>query len=110
MRENTIVAMLKWHFIEVPKFLLELTGNYFSFGLHYFSIPTLLATLVSPWRHYRSFYPRGFNLGEYLATFTYNTFSRFMGLLCRLILIALGVVFQVLVCIIGIAVFKSTES
>jgi hypothetical protein len=102
--DNLAVAWIVWHFYEMPGFLLEVWKNYLAFATHYFSIPLLLATLLSPWRRYRWNYPRGFNIGEYAGIFISNVFSRIIGAVCRLALVAAGMVFQLIIFFIGLAV------
>lgn len=92
---------LTWHFYEVPVFLLAVWKNYLNFGLYYFSIPLLAVTFFAPWRKYRWHYPKGINLGEYAAVFISNAFSRCMGALSRVVLIIVGVIFEVFIAIAG---------
>ncbi len=100
-QENIIISWVVWHFYQMTKFLFSVFGNYISFGLDYFSIPLLLATLLSPWRQYRWKYPRGFDLGEYLNVFISNIFSRIIGLLCRLVLIIFGLAMLAVILVLG---------
>ncbi len=102
-KHNIVLAWFYWHFVEAPEFLLQVWKNYLMFALDYFSIPLLLATLLAPWRHYRWNYPKGFDVGGYASTFISNTFSRCMGVLCRLILIVLGIIAEALTLVIGLA-------
>jgi hypothetical protein len=99
--ENVIMMWFKWHFIEVPSFLFSVWKNYLAFGSDFFSIPLLLSTLFSPWRRYLWNFPRGFNILEYLNTIVSNFFSRIIGALCRLMLIALGIIFLALIALVG---------
>ena len=101
MKNNFIIEMIKWHFYEMPAFLYSIGSNYIAFGLHYFSLPVLLATLFSPWRHYKGPKSRGFDLGEFFGNLIYNAFSRVMGFFCRLFLILAGIIFLLLVAIVG---------
>ncbi|MFA6190032.1 MAG: hypothetical protein WC711_00760 [Candidatus Staskawiczbacteria bacterium] len=104
-KKNIFIIWLKWHFLEVPKFLLEVWQNYVLFVLNYFSLPTLLKSLFSPWRRYRWNYPKGFQIGEIAGTFLSNVFSRFLGFLMRIVLIVLGILLQVFVIFLGAVIF-----
>ncbi len=87
----------------MPRLLFSVWKNYLLFGLDFFSVPLLLATLFSPWRKYRWNYPRAFDVGEYVNTFVSNSFSRIIGAICRLVLIVTGVVVEALIFFVGFA-------
>ncbi len=101
-KENIIITWVVWRFWLTPKFLVGVWGNYISFGLDYFSIPLLLATLISPWRKFKWRYPRGFDVGQYANIFISNLFSRVVGMWCRLVLIMFGLLVLAFILIIGI--------
>lgn len=103
--QNTISLWVGWHFIEMPKFLLGVWKNYIFFASNYFSLALLLKSLFSPWRRYRWNYPKGFEVGEFLSTLISNIFSRFLGALIRVVLIIIGIVFQILVLLFGSVIF-----
>ncbi|MCX6724050.1 MAG: hypothetical protein NT155_02620 [Candidatus Staskawiczbacteria bacterium] len=104
-KENIFVLWFLWHFYEMPKFLLGVWKNYILFALNYFSLPVLLKSLVAPWRKYKWNYPRGFDVGEFFTTLISNMFSRFLGAIMRIVLIAVGVVFQIFVIFSGLVIF-----
>lgn len=104
-KQNIVVTWLLWQFLEVPGFLLGVWKNYINFALNYFSIPLLLKSLFAPWRNYKWNYPKGFQMGEFFSTLISNMFSRIIGALMRIILIAIGVVFYIFVIFTGLAVF-----
>lgn len=103
-RENAIAGWFFWHFYEMPVFLFSMWKNYIAFVLYYFSIPLLVSTLFSPWRRYNWGYPKYFSLGEYAGTFISNLFSRIIGAMARLVLIATGIVSMAAVLVLGMAV------
>lgn len=103
-QQNVFGMWIRWHFFEMPEFLFLIWKNYLYFGANFFSIPYLIMTFFSPWRHYKWRYPRGFNIGEYYKTFISNLFSRILGAFCRIGLIIFGVLFQIFIFIIGIIV------
>jgi len=103
--ENLFSSWVQWHFSEMPNFLLLVWKNYILFALNYFSLPLLLKSLLAPWRKYKWNYPRGFDVAGYLSTWISNVFSRFLGALVRIVLIAIGVVFQLFVIFAGAIIF-----
>lgn len=103
-RKNIITLWFLWHFYEMPKFLFSAWKNYLKFGSNYFSIFLLIKTLFSPWRRYKWMYPKGFNIFEFFNTLISNTFSRILGAICRIVLIAIGIIFQFFIFLAGIVV------
>ncbi|MCX6723277.1 MAG: hypothetical protein NT094_04430 [Candidatus Staskawiczbacteria bacterium] len=104
-KQNIINLWLFWHFYEVPKFLLKVWNNYISFALNFFSLPLLLKSFFSPWRKYKWNYPKGFDVGEFFSTLISNAFSRLMGAIMRIVLIVVGIVFQIFVVLAGLIIF-----
>jgi hypothetical protein len=104
-RQNIFMAWVMWQFYEVPNFLLDVWKNYILFASNYFSLPILLKSLFAPWRRYRWRYPKGFDLVEFFNTLISNTFSRILGALMRVILIVVGILFQIFVVIVGAIIF-----
>jgi len=89
----------------MPRFLLGVWKNYILFALNYFSLSILLKSFFAPWRKYKWGYPRGFDIGEFFSTFISNAFSRFLGALMRIVLIVVGVFFQIFVVFAGLIIF-----
>jgi len=103
-KNNILVTWLIWHFIEMPKFLLGVWNNYILFALNYFSLPILLKSLFSPWRRYRWNYPKWYEVTEFLSTLASNVFSRILGAMVRVVLIVIGILFQIFVIVSGFIV------
>jgi len=103
-KENIFIAWIFWQFYEMPKFLIGVCANYFNFASNLFSISFLLRTLFLPWRKYKWDYPKGLNVTEFFNTLISNIFSRLLGSLMRLFLIIAGILFQVFVVVLGMAV------
>lgn len=104
-RQNVILLWFYWHFYEMPRFLLEVWKNYILFALNYFSLPDLLKSLFAPWRKYRWNYPKGIDVGEFFNTLISNAISRLLGALMRVVLIIIGILFQISVIFAGLIVF-----
>jgi hypothetical protein len=104
-RQNILILWLIWHFYEMPKFLLEVWKNYILFALNYFSLPLLLKSFFAPWRKYKWNYPKGIDVGEFFSTLISNAFSRIIGAVMRIVLIVVGILFQIFVVLAGLVVF-----
>lgn len=103
--KNIISLWLVWHFYEMPKFLLGVWKNYILFALNYFSLPVLLKSLFAPWRKYRWKYPKGFKVAEFFNTLISNAFSRLLGAIVRIVLVFVGILFQIFVLAAGLVLF-----
>jgi hypothetical protein len=89
----------------MPVFLLGVWKNYIIFALNYFSLPVLLKSLFAPWRRYRWNYPKVLDIAEFMSTVVSNFFSRLIGALVRIVLIIVGIIFQILVIFSGLIIF-----
>jgi hypothetical protein len=107
MSQNIIVQFLIWHFLDVPKELLKAWKNYLRFYAEFFSIGHLLKTLVAPWHGLSWGYGRGFSPARYFETIVSNGFSRTIGAMIRLLLIIIGIVFEIIVFVLGLVVIIS---
>ncbi len=103
--KNLTAMWLDWHFSQMPAFLLQLWQNYFWFTWDFFSIKLLLLTLFSTWRQTETHYSKRFSIGDYFAGLIYNMYSRLMGAMVRLAVVAIGLVAQMTVVLLGVAVF-----
>lgn len=101
-RQNIIVSWFAWQFFEVPRLLFQIWGNYLSFTEKYFSVILLAKTLFAPWRRYNWAYPRAFDIYQFSLTLTSNLFSRFLGAMLRIVLIAAGILAWIAVACIGL--------
>jgi len=101
-KKNGLFAWILWHFYEMPKTWFSIWKNYLWFGLYYFSIPFLLATLFLPWRKYAWRYPKGFDVGGFLSTFASNLFSRLIGAFIRVVLVIVGIALEIFIFVAGI--------
>lgn len=103
--QNIFEEWFYWQFAEMPGFLFSVWKNYIFFALDFFSVPLLVKSLLAPWRRYRWVYPKRFDPKEFFNTLISNAFSRILGCFCRILLIILGVIFQIFVLSLGAIVF-----
>ncbi len=99
------IQSLAWYFFDMPKGILKGWRNFLAFNLNYFSVPVLLETFFSPWHSYRYSYGKAFSPARYFEAFVFNTFSRVIGMILRIILISLGLLIEIPIFFIGLIVF-----
>ena len=87
---------LIWHYGTAPQDLLILARNLLWFCWHFFSIPDLIRTLFNPFARIRQTYFNINNLEESFQNLTANAVSRIVGLILRTIVIAAGLVCEVI--------------
>jgi len=104
-KQNIFLAWLSWQFFEVPLAILKGWRNFLLFGLNYFSVSLLLKTLFSPWKRYSVSYGRGFDIGRYSSALLSNLIFRLLGAIMRSFLILIGLLAEVLIVFLGLAVF-----
>ena len=97
-----ILALISWYFIDFPKKIIDAWKNFLKFGLHYFSIPFLLKTFFSHWHKYFWRYPKALDIVKILEVWASNLISRIVGAVARSFLILLGLIFEILILILGI--------
>jgi hypothetical protein len=97
-----ILDLISWYLIDFPKTILDAWKNFLKFGLHYFSIPFLLKTFFAHWHKYSWQYPKGLDIGKILEVWVSNQISRAVGAVARSFLILLGLIFEILILILGI--------
>ncbi len=102
---NILPRWIVWHFVEVPKNILIGWKNFLAFNFHYFSTVSLLKSWFSPWRKDTASYGRGFDPKRFVSTLFGNLISRVLGAIVRTVIIAVGLIFEVLTFIIGFIVF-----
>lgn len=92
---------IDWHYLEVwPKILL-LWRNITLFPVYYFSIPTHLKTLFSPWKKQVIQMKPGFHVDDLIGVFFFNVTSRILGAIVKSILIIFGLLLTVLFFLLG---------
>lgn len=105
LTKNILIRYLTWYFFDVPKEILRGWKNFLVFNLNYFSFFLLLKTFFSPWRQYKWSYGRGFDISRYLEAFFSNLISRVLGAIMRSFLIVSGILTEIFIFLVGVAVF-----
>ncbi len=97
---SVATAFLYWYIVIAPKNIVSIWRNYLAANLNYFSIGFLLRTLFAPWHRDTEIYG-GFDLTLYLRTAIVNSVSRIVGLLIRCVTIAIGLVVEFGIVMLG---------
>lgn len=93
---------LIWHYTKGLKELLVNWGHILYFVIHYFSIPNLLLTLISPWKRMNEGASHTINPGAIMEHVIFNSIMRVVGLLIRTVTIVIGLVATALVIVGGV--------
>lgn len=105
LRNNIISAFLQWQFFDAPRDILKIWKNYLKFNLNYFSVPTLLKTLIAPWHRYRMSYGKRFDPGRFFEAFIFNMMSRIIGAILRVFFIVIGLLIELFLFFAGLILF-----
>jgi len=103
---ENFILFIQWYFIDFPKEIFDAWKNFLKFGLRYFSIPYLLKTFFAHWHKYFWQYPKAPDIGKILEVWVSNQISRTIGMFARTFLILLGLIFEILILILGILVIS----
>ncbi|MCD6528581.1 hypothetical protein J7K44_03025 [bacterium] len=103
-KQNIFWQGFVWYLFDVPKGILKGWENYLRYNLNYFSLPLLLKTLFAPWRRYKWHPGRGFDIKRWLEARISNLISRTLGAIMRIALILTGLLVEVLIILIGLAI------
>ena len=100
------MSYLRWHYIEAPKFILLLIGNYIFFVGHLFSVKLLINTLFSPWRKEvaRKTIP-GISFGKIFDVISFNVISSVLGFIVRISALIAAFIFLIFVILAGALLF-----
>jgi hypothetical protein len=104
MEKMIILSYINWHFIEAVKDIFLAWRNFLVFGLEYFSVPTLVRTFFSHWHRYYYSYGDKWNPQRWIEAFTFNSMSRIIGAMLRVVLIFTGILFEFLIIFLGLIV------
>ncbi|MBI1755025.1 hypothetical protein HY250_04445 [Candidatus Azambacteria bacterium] len=97
------VSFWGWLFFESTAHVVRTWFFFLKFILDFFSVPLLVRTFFSPWHRYWFGSPKGFDPAQWLTALFGNLMSRGIGVILRSFFIALGIVFEAFVFIIGFA-------
>lgn len=93
-----------WHYLQAPKKILQIWGNFLQFFLLYFiPVPQLLKTLFAPWKKDASSYGRGFDFKRFFETLAFNLIGRIMGAIFRTFTILFALFLTLVAFLIGFA-------
>ena len=95
-----IGAYFRWHYTKAYADLLGIWKDLLWFGYHFFSVPVLLRTLISPFYRIRE-RPTKFDIEEILESLVTNILMRIVGFLVRIVLLILGGLFLFFLLITG---------
>ncbi len=101
---STIFGYWYWYFVDRPKVIFQAWVNFLEFGLKFFSVFYLLRTLFAPFHLYQESYGRGFDLQRWLTAAFSNFIFRTLGAISRLVFIALGIIFETAVFVLGFSI------
>jgi len=107
IKQNVLLQLISWQFLEVPKEILKAWKNFLKFNLEYFSIPLLLKTYLSYWRGYKWSYGRGFDLGVWVEAAVSNAISKILGAFLRTFPLIIGIITEVVIFFLGLIFFFS---
>ncbi len=101
------LSYIVWHYTEAPIEILKIWWNFLKFfWLYLFPVPTLLKTLLSPWKKTGIGYTtRGFDPKEILQRITFEIVSRFVGFIVRAAFIIIDLAIETLLLVLGPAFF-----
>ena len=102
---SVIVIFWRWYYGQAVKDVLKGWKNFIIFSLEYFSVPLLLKTLFAPWKRDITKKPRGLDFKKLFEYLTFNLISRGMGFFIRFFTICVGILFFLLVVILGFIFF-----
>ena len=89
---------LRWHYIDILREIVRAWRTFLWFGIHFFSVPTLVRTYFSYWkRFYRPYRSRGFDPQEMLKVMGENTFSRIVGAFIRSLILGVAFVVEIFI-------------
>ncbi|MBI2029778.1 ATP-dependent Clp protease ATP-binding subunit [Candidatus Gottesmanbacteria bacterium] len=96
-----LFSYIYWHFAEAPFGIIKLTSNFLVCTEHLFSISILLKTIFAPFRRVTFDQGPGFSFSKYFEVVLSNLISRILGAIIRTVVIAIGIICQLVVILFG---------
>lgn len=97
---------IQWHYETAVREFWEIWRDFLWFGYNFFSIPLLLRTLVSPiYRIHEKYDIRHLQIELILQSMAVNAVARVTGLIMRLVVIAVGIAFELFLILLGPILF-----
>jgi len=104
MDRSIFLNFISWYYFERTKMIVQIWKSFLKFNLAYFSTGFLLKTFFSPWRRYQWSYGLSIDIGRYFQVFLSNLISRILGSIVRFFLIIIGIIFELVIFLLGTAV------
>ncbi len=96
---------VRWHYTTALVDLGRLWKNILKFIYNFFSIPTLLGSLLSPWERMGDEHRKGESAEDWVKTIIFNTIMRGVGFVVRSMFIVMGIICLALGCLLGIGLY-----
>ena len=80
-----------WHYSRAYRELIHIERNIIWFLFHFFSLPELTRTFLSPWKRLGENYGSIFDTEEFFAALITNVLMRIVGIVMRAIIIVAGI-------------------
>ena len=80
-----------WHYTRAYRELVHIEKNIIWFLFHFFSLPELTRTFLSPWKRLGENYGSIFDTEEFFAALITNVLMRIVGIVMRAIIIVVGI-------------------
>lgn len=102
---STPAKYLLWHYLKKTKQILGIIKNFLAFGAYFFSAKEMLFSLFSPWKRQTEDFGRGFDPAVYFRVLGENLIAIVIGFIVRVFFLVIFSVFELIVIIVGAAVF-----
>ena len=93
---------LYWHYVLAWRDGFRIYRDLLWFVGHFFSIPTLIRTWLSPWRRLGETYEGGLDPAAWFSALLVNLLMRVVGALARTVLILVGLLTWLVTALVGV--------